>query len=67
MSQSPTSSPLDLSSSTLPETAPTVSQQSTSQQSTNIPSDYLDSTPISEQIREILLINQQPQNALHIG
>ena len=47
--QSPTSSPLDLSSSTLPEKPPTVSQQSIS----NIPSSYLGSTPTSEQIREI--------------
>ena len=42
--QSPTSSPLDLSSSTLPETPPTASQQSIS----NIPSDYLGSTPTTE-------------------
>ena len=46
--QSPTSSPLDLSSSTLPDTPPTDSQRSAS----NIPSDYLGSTPTSEQIRE---------------
>ena len=46
--QSPTSSPLDLSSSTLLETPPTASQQSTS----NNPSDYLGSTPTSDQIRE---------------
>ena len=46
--QSPTSSPLDISFSTLPETPPTVSQQSIS----NIPSDYLGSTPTSQQIRE---------------
>ena len=47
--QSPTSSPLGLSSGTLPKTPPTVSQQSTS----NIPSDYLGSTTTgSEQIRE---------------
>ena len=39
--QSPTSSPLDLSSSTLPDTPPTASQRSTS----NIPSEYLGSTP----------------------
>ena len=45
---SPTSSPLDLSSSTLPETPPTASQQSISNISTN----YLASTPTSEQIRE---------------
>ena len=46
--QSPTPHPLDLSSSTLPDTPPTASQQSTS----NIPSDYLGSTPTSEQILE---------------
>ena len=46
--QSPTSRPLDLSSSTLPDKLPTASQQSTS----NIPSHYLGSTPTSEQIRE---------------
>ena len=46
--QSPISSPLDLSSSKLPETPPTASQQSIS----NIPSDYLGSTPTSQQIRE---------------
>ena len=46
--KSPTSNPLDLSSSTLPDKPPTASQQSTS----NKPSDYLGSTPTSEQIRE---------------
>ena len=46
--QSPTPNPLDLSSSTLPNTPPIASQQSSS----NIPSDYLGSTPTSEQIRE---------------
>ena len=46
--QSPTSNPLDLSSSTLSNTPLTVSQQSTS----NFPSDYLGSTPTSEQSRE---------------
>ena len=45
--QSPTSNPLELSSSTLPDTPPTASQQSTS----NIPSDYLGSTP-TDQIPE---------------
>ena len=39
---------MDLSSSTLPDTPPTTSQQSTS----NILSDYLGSTPTSEQTRE---------------
>ena len=46
--QSPTTNPLDLSSSTLPDNPPIASQQSTS----NIPTDYLGSTPTSEQIRE---------------
>ena len=46
--QSPTKSPLDLSSSTLPETPPIASQKSIS----HIPSDYLGSTPSSEQIRK---------------
>ena len=45
---SPTSIPLDLSSSTLPETPPTDSQQNIS----IIPSDYLGSARTSEQIRE---------------
>ena len=46
--QSPTTNALDVSSSALPHTPPTASQQSTS----NISSDYLGSTPTSEQIRE---------------
>ena len=46
--QSPTPNPLDLSSSTLPDTPPIASQQSTS----NLPSDYLGSTATSEQVRE---------------
>ena len=46
--QSPTPNPLDLSSSTFLDTPSIASQQSTS----NIPSDYLGSTPTSEQIRE---------------
>ena len=46
--QLPISNPLDLTSSTISDTPPTASQQSTS----NIPSDYLGSTPTSEQIRE---------------
>ena len=46
--QPPTPNPLDLSSSPLPDTPPTASQQSTS----NIPWDYLGSTPTSEPIRE---------------
>ena len=46
--QSPTRTTSELSSSTLPETPALLSQQSIS----NIPSDYLGSTPTSEQIRE---------------
>ena len=46
--QSPTPTTSELSSSTLPETPTLVSQHSTS----NIPSDYLGSTPTSQQIRE---------------
>ena len=46
--QSPTSSPLDLSGSTITDTPPTALQQHT----LNIPSDYLGATPRSEQIRE---------------
>ena len=46
--QSPTPTTSEISSSTLPETPTLLSQHSTS----NIPSDYLGSTPTSEQIRE---------------
>ena len=46
--ESPTSNPMDLSSSTQPDTPTTASKQSTS----NTPSDYLGSTPTSEHIRE---------------
>ena len=46
--QSPTSSSSEVSSNTLPNTPTLTSQQSTP----NIPSDYLGSTPTSEQIRE---------------
>ena len=46
--QSPTPTTSELSSSTLPETPTLLSQQSIS----NIPSDYLGSTPTLEQIRE---------------
>ena len=46
--QSPTPTTPEISNSTLPETPTLLSQQSTS----NIPSDYLGSTPTSEQIRE---------------
>ena len=46
--QSPSSNPLDLSSSTIQDTPAYASQQSTS----NISSDYLGSTPTSEQVRE---------------
>ena len=45
---SPTTNPVDLSSSTIQSTPQTPSQQSIS----NIPSDYSGSTPISEKIRE---------------
>ena len=45
---SPTTNPVSLSSSTIQITSQTPSQQNTS----NIPSDYLGSTPTSEQIRE---------------
>ena len=48
ITQSETPNHLDLSSSTLPDTPPTALQQNTS----NIPSDYLGSTPTSEQVRE---------------
>ena len=46
--QSTIASPIDVSSSTIQSTPPTASQPSTS----NIPSDYLNSIPTSEQIRE---------------
>ena len=46
--QSPTPTTSESSSNTLPETPPLLSQRSTS----SIPSDYLGSTPTSEQIRE---------------
>ena len=46
--QSPTPTTSELSSSTLPETPTLLSQHSSS----NIPSDYLGSTPTSQQIRE---------------
>ena len=46
--QSPTTNPVNLSSSTNQSTEQTRSQQITS----NLPSDYLGSTPTSEQIRE---------------
>ena len=45
---SPTTNPVDLSSSTIQSTPQTSTQQNTS----NIPSDFLGSTPTSEQIRE---------------
>ena len=61
--QSPTPTTSELSSSTLPETRTLLSQHSTS----NIPSDYLGSTPTSQQIRENPLIPQTPQNDHHIG
>ena len=46
--QSPTPTVSEISSTTLPETPTLLSQHSTS----NIPSDYLGSTPTSQQIRE---------------
>ena len=46
--QSPTTTTSENPNSTLPETPPLLSQRSTS----SIPSDYLGSTPTSEQIRE---------------
>ena len=46
--QSPTPSSSEISSITIPDTPTLTSQQSTP----NIPSDYLESTPTSEQIRE---------------
>ena len=46
--QSPTATTSEISGSTLPETPTLLSQQSTS----NIPSNYLGSTPTSEQIRK---------------
>ena len=50
---SPTLNPLNLFSSTNQSTPPPAPLQSSSQQNTpNIPSDYLGSTPTSEQIRE---------------
>ena len=48
ITQSPTPTTSELSSSTIPETPTLLSQQSIS----NIPSDYLGSTPTLEQIRE---------------
>ena len=48
ISQSPTPTTSENPNSTLPETPPLLSQRSTS----SIPSDYLASTPTSEQIRE---------------
>ena len=48
ISQSTIANPIDVSSRTIQSTPPTASQPSTS----NIPSDYLGSTPTSEKIRE---------------
>ena len=61
--ESPTPSPLDLSSSTIPDTPPIASQQSTS----NIPSDYLGSTPTSKKFEKTLLFPQQLQNVFPNG
>ena len=46
---SPTTNPVNLSSSTIQSTPQTSSQQNTS----NIPLDFLGSTPTSEQVREV--------------
>ena len=63
--QSPTPTTPEISRSTLPETPTLLSQQSTS----NIPSDYLGSTPTSEQIRENPFNPPPPipQHDYHIG
>ena len=61
--QSPTPTTPEISSSTLPETLTLFSQQSTS----NIPSDYLGSTPTSEQTRENPFNTPIPQHDYHIG
>ena len=59
--QSPTPTTPEISSSTLPETTTLLSQQSTS----NIPSDYLGSTPTSEQICENPFNPPIPQHDYH--
>ena len=61
--QSPTPTSSEISSSTLPETPTPLSQHSTS----NIPSDYLGSTPTSQQIRENPFNPPTPPNDYHIG
>ena len=61
--QSPTTTTSELLGSTLPETPTLFSQHSTS----NIPSDYLGSTPTSQQIRETPFNPQTPPNDHHIG
>ena len=64
--QSPTPTTPEISKSTLPEDPTLLSQQSTS----NIPSDYLGSTPTSEQIRENPFNHPPPpipQHDYHIG
>ena len=60
--QSPTPTTSEISNSTLPETPTLLSQQSTS----NIPSDYLGSTPTSEQICENPFNPPIPQHDYHI-
>ena len=61
--QSPTPITPENPNSTLPETPPLVSQRSTS----SIPSDYLGSTPTSEQIRENPFNPPISQHDYHIG
>ena len=61
--QSPTPTTSELSSSTLPETPTLLSQHSIS----NIPLDYLGSTPTSQQSEKTLLIPQTQQKNYHIG
>ena len=63
ISHSPIADPIDLFSSTIQSAPQTASQQITS----NIPSDYLGSTPTSEHIREKLFNPQLLQNISHIG
>ena len=61
--QSPTPTTSEISSSTLPETPTLLSQRSTS----SIPSDYLGSTPTSEQIRDNPFNPPTKHHDYHIG
>ena len=61
--QSPTPTTSEISTSKLPETPTLLSQQSTS----NIPSDYLGSTPTSAQIHENPFNPPIPPHDYHIG